>query len=129
MTADDDPVGVGADVTTILEGFLEGCCAAEVAALSLLRFVALFSFLELFRVTTPGEAETGVVVVALMFEVLVLFDGASFTASLLLFIPTAARPISTGMDGSGGDIRSSLLWEVGGLAGGGENGTEWLTWV
>ena len=33
------------------------------------------------------------------------------------------------MDGSGGDIRSSLLWEVGGLAGGGENGTEWLTWA
>ena len=82
--ADDDPVGVGADVTTILEGFLEGCCAAEVAALSLLRFVALFSFLELFRVTTPGEAKTGVVVVALMFEVLVLFDGALFTTSLLL---------------------------------------------
>lgn len=140
----------------MLEGFLEGRCLVVVAASLLLRFVAWFSILELFRVATGGEAETEVLLplggAKLIFEVLVLFDGASITASLFLFLLAAARPpfpnpFSTGgsseMDGSGGDIPRSSTWAVGGIAGesrrerageigdgcGGESGTEGLTWA
>ena len=91
--ADDDPVGEGTDVPTVLERL----CAAGMTALSPLRFAVWLSPLELLRVGMLVEAARPVVVslaiVASVFEGLVLFDGASFCTSLFLFVLVAARPL------------------------------------
>jgi hypothetical protein len=82
-------VWVETDVATILEG----CCVVEMVTLPVC-FGACLLLLKPLRVVTPVETEAGVLVllavVALVFEVLVLFDGALFPASLLLFILTAS---------------------------------------
>ena len=134
--ADDDPVGGGADIPTVLER----CCVAAMAALLPPRFVAWLSLLKLLRVAVLVEAERRVLpplaIAASVFEGFVLFDGASFSTSPLLFLlprPLFFDPISTvadskslaarqsppagsEMDGSGGEIGSSLTWErVGGM--------------
>ena len=110
------------------------------AALLPPRFVAWLSLLKLLRVAVLVEAERRVLpplaIAVSVFEGFILFNGVSFSTSPLLFLlprPLFFDPISTvadseslaarrsppagsEMDGSGGEIGSSLTWErVGGM--------------